>query len=165
MPLTAKTTAPEPRSLLAWQILAPVTALFFVFLLLGGLAARRYFEPLAKQRDLLRVERYANTAAVVFAERLSVKTSRELSEAFWTAGLDTLEFLPPGQTPEWKSPRFLAAGPWVEAWGPVIASDGSKLGAVRLRRQADALVFVRDSVRRFALAACAAFLLLALLVW
>lgn len=165
MRLSAKPKGPSPASLLAFQILAPLAALFIVLVLLLGLAARYFFEPLAVQRDLLRAERYAKTSAVVFSERLPDKTALELSEEFWAAGLDTLRFIPPSESPSWVSPRYLTVGPYVEAWAPVTGSGGSNLGAVTIRRQADAVVFVNTAIRAFAAASCVAFALLAALIW
>ncbi len=165
MPFPRKPFAPGPGSLLVWQILAPVTALFFVLLVLSGLVARHRFEPAALQRDLARAERYARFAAVVFAERLPQTDPRRLSEEFWATGLDTVSFLPPESMPVWASPRFVASGPFVDAWVPVRTTDGNLLGAISLRRQADAFVLVRQTIVAFALASCVAFALLVALAW
>ena len=165
MPFPRKPFAPGPGSLLAWQILAPITALFFVLLVLSGFAARNYFEPVALQRDLTRVERYAQFAAVVFAERLPQTDPRRLSEEFWAVGLDTLNFLPPESMPVWASPRFVASGPFVDAWATVRTPEGKVLGAISLRRQADALVLVRQTILSFAIASCVVFALLVALAW
>ena len=165
MPLSAAKSGPDPGSVLAWQILAPITAVFFILVVVSGLAARQFFEPLAMERDLLRAERYAKFSAVVFGERLNERTPQELTEEFERAGLHTLEFLPPESTPAWKSPRFLDAGSFVEAWSAVTSADGSILGVITLRRQADALVFVTQAIRAFALAACVTFALLFALAW
>ena len=165
MPLSDAKSGPDPGSVLAWQILAPITALFFILVVVSGLAARQFFEPLAMERDLLRAERYAQFSAVVFGERLNERTPQELTEEFERAGLHTLEFLPPESTPAWKSPRFLDAGSFVEAWSAVTSADGSILGVITLRRQADALVFVTQAIRAFAFASCVTFALLFALAW
>jgi PAS domain S-box-containing protein len=165
MPLSDAKSGPDPGSVLAWQILAPITALFLILVVVSGLAARQFFEPLAMERDLLRAERYAQFSAVVFGERLSVKTPQELTEEFERAGLHTLDFLPPENAPAWKSPRFLDAGPFVEAWSAVTSSDGTPLGVITLRRQADAFVFVTQAIRAFAFASCVTFALLFALAW
>ena len=165
MPISDAKSGPGPGSVLAWQILAPITAVFFIMVVASGLAARQFFEPLAMERDLLRAERYAQFSAVVFGERLNVKTPQELTEEFERAGLHTLDFLPPESTPAWKSPRFLDAGPFVEAWSAVTSADGTPLGVITLRRQADAFVFVTQAIRAFALAACVTFALLFALAW
>jgi PAS domain S-box-containing protein len=165
MPLSDAKSGPDPGSVLAWQILAPITALFFILVVVSGLAARQFFEPLAMERDLLRAERYAQFSAVVFGERLNERTPQELTEEFERAGLHTLDFLPPESTPAWKSPRFLDAGPFVEAWSAVTSADGTPLGVITLRRQADAFVFVTQAIRAFAFAACVAFALLFALAW
>ena len=165
MPLTKAKSGPNPGSVLAWQILAPITALFFILVVVSGLAARQFFEPLAIQRDLLRAERYAKFSAVVFGERLNERTPQELTEELERAGLHTLEFLPPERTPAWKSPRLLDAGSFVEAWSAVTSADGSILGVITLRGQADALVFMTQAIRAFALAACVTFALLFALAW
>jgi PAS domain S-box-containing protein len=165
MPFSRKPFAPKPGSLLAWQILAPITALFFILVVLSGFIARNRFEPVALQRDLARAERYAQFAAVVFAERLPQTDPRRLSEEFWAAGLDTLNFLPPESMPVWASPRFVISGPFVDAWAPVRTTDGNLLGAISLRRQADAFVLVRQTILSFAIASCAVFALLVGLAW
>ena len=165
MPISQKPSAADPGSLLAWQILAPVTAAFFVLLVLSGFVARNYFEPVALQRDLARAERYARFAAVVFGERLPQTDARRLSEEFWAAGLDTLNFLPPESMPVWVSPRFVASGPFVDAWAPVHTTDGNLLGAISLRREADAFVLVRQTILSFAIASCVVFALLVGLAW
>lgn len=116
-------------------------------------------------RDLLSAEHYAKFCAVVFQERMAEKTPREFSQKFWAAGLDTLEFLPAAQTPSWSSPRYLPAGPYVEAWAAVKRPDGSPLGAVLIRRQAGAIVFMMKAIRAFAVAACITFALLLALAW
>lgn len=165
MPLSAKPPGPDAGSLLIWQILGPIAAVLFALAVLSGIAARQYFEPLAMERDLQRAERYAKFSAVVFGERLPGRTPQELTEEFHAAGLETLEFLPVEKTPRWESPRFLAAGPFVEAWSPVIGVDGTATGAVMLRRQADAVLFVTKTVRHFAIAACLIFAVLLFLMW
>jgi len=165
MPLSDAKSGPDPGSVLAWQILAPITAVFFILVVVSGLAARQFFEPLAMERDLLRAERYAQFSAVVFGERLNERTPQELTEEFERAGLHTLDFLPPESTPAWKSPRFLDAGPFVEAWSAVTSADGTPLGVITLRRQADAFVFVTQAIRAFAFAACVTFALLFALAW
>lgn len=165
MPLSDAKSGPDPGSVLAWQILAPITALFFILVVVSGLAARQFFEPLAMERDLLRAERYAQFSAVVFGERLNERTPQELTEEFERAGLHTLDFLPPESTPAWKSPRFLDAGPFVEAWSAVTSADGTPLGVITLRRQADVFVFATQAIRAFAFAACVAFALLFALAW
>jgi len=165
MPFSTKATGVGSGTILAWQILAPVAALFALLVIFSTWWGQHHFQPLALQRDLLRAERYAKFSAVVFAERLPEKTPGELSEEFWSAGLDTLEFLPPGQIPAWSSPRYVAAGPFVEAWSPVTGADGSPMGAIRIRRQADSLVFVTQAVRTFAIASCLTFALLFALAW
>jgi PAS domain S-box-containing protein len=165
MPLSDAKSGPDPGSVLAWQILAPITALFFILVVVSGLAARQFFEPLAMERDLLRAERYAQFSAVVFGERLNERTPQELTEEFERAGLHTLDFLPPESTPAWKSPRFLDAGPFVEAWSAVTSADGTPLGVITLRRQADAFVFVTQAIRAFAFASCVTFALLFALAW
>lgn len=165
MPISRKPSAPDPGSLLAQQILAPITALFFVLLVVSGFIARDRFEPVALQRDLARAERYAQFAAVVFGERLPQTDERRLSEEFWAAGLDTLEFLPPEAMPEWTSPRFVASGPFVDALATVRTTDGQTLGAVSLRRQADAFVLVHQTITSFAIASCVVFALLVALAW
>jgi len=165
MPLSAEKSGPDPGSVLAWQILAPITALFFALVVLAGLAARQHFEPLAMERDLLRAERYAQFSAIVFGERLPGKTPQELAGEFHRAGLEPLEFLAPGAAPAWSSPRFVSAGPFVEAWSPVKAADGSVSGVVFLRRQADTVVFVNQAIRVFAVASCLTFTALLGLAW
>lgn len=151
--------------MLAWQILAPITALFFVLVVLAALAGRQYFEPLAMERDLLRAERYAQFSAIVFGDRLPGKTAEELAGEVHRAGLEPLEFLAPDAAPAWPSPRFVSAGPFVEAWSPVKAADGSVSGVVFLRRKADAVVFVNQAIRAFAVASCLSFALLLGLAW
>lgn len=165
MPLSAKRSGPDPGSALAWQILAPISVVFLTLLILAGLAARSFFQPLAMERDLQRAERYAKFCAVVFGERLPSKTPQQLAGEFHRAGLETLQFLPPGQAPAWRSPRFIAGGPFVEAWSPATGSDGSILGAVVLRRQADAVVFVGQATRAFVLASCTTFVVLFAAAW
>jgi PAS domain S-box-containing protein len=165
MPLSADKSRPDPGSLLAWQILAPITALFFVLVVVSGLAARQFFEPLTMQRDLARAEWYAKFSALVFNARLIDKTPQELIEEFREAGLHTLDFVSPDSIPAWTSPRFLAAGPLVEAWSVVTSTDGSPRGAITLRRQADAVVFLRQAIRAFALAACLTYAFLFAFAW
>lgn len=101
---------------------------------------------------------------MVFGERLPGKTSRELLEEFWAAGLDTLEFVDPGQTPAWSSPRYLPEGPYVQAWAPVKNAQGSVVGAVTIRRQADAVIFVTSTLRALAVASCIVFVLVLALI-
>ena len=165
MPMTAEKSGPDPGSVLAWQILTPITALFFALVVLNGLVARQLFEPMAMQRDLLRAERYAKFSAVVFGERLPGKTPQELAAEFHRAGLEPLEFIAPDAAPTWSSPRFLSAGPFVEAWSPVKAEDGSVSGAVFLRRHADAVIFVNEAIRTFTVASCLTFAALLGLLW
>ncbi len=165
MPTSRKPSEPDPGSILAWQILTPVTTLFFVLLVFSAFVAREQFEPLAVGRDLARAERYAQFAAVVFGERLPETDAGPLLEEFWATGLDTLEFIPPEGIPEWASPRFVADGPFVDAWATVRTPEGKVLGAVSLHRQADALVFVRRAILSFTVASCVVFALLALLAW
>lgn len=117
------------------------------------------------ERDLHRAERYAKFSAVVFGERLPEKTLQELVTEFQRAGSEPLEYLAADAAPAWPSPRFLTAGPFVEAWSPVRAADGSVCGAVLLRRQADAVVFVNRSIRTFAIASCLTYAALVGLVW
>lgn len=165
MPLSAEKSGPDPGSVLAWQVLAPITALFFALVVLTGLFARQYFEPLAMERDLRRAERYAKFSAVVFGERLPGKTPQELIAEFHRAGLEPLEFLTPDAAPAWPSPRFISAGPFVEAWSPAKAANGSVSGVVFLRRQSDAVVFVNRAIRTFAIASCLTYAALVSLVW
>lgn len=165
MPISARNTRPDPGAVLAWQILAPVAGLFVVLLLLAGYAGSVYFRPLAIERDLARAQRYADFAAVTIARGMTSAPPQELIWEFHRAGLETLEFVGPEQMPTWTSPRFLPSGPFVEAWNRVESADGSVLGAVSLRRQADSVVFVQRALRAFALAACVTFALLVALAW
>ena len=165
MPPSRTSSESNPGSLLAWQILAPVAALFFALLLLSGFAARNYFEPAALQREMQRAEADAKFAAVVFSQRLPQADPRRLAELFRASGLESFEFFAPDQMPRWSSPRYVAIGPYVEAWAPVQASSGSMLGAISLRRQADALLFVTRAIQAFAIASCAVFALLAFAAW
>jgi len=165
MPLSPRTTAPDPAKILIWSILGPLAALFVVIVLLAALVARQYFAPLAEARDLARAQRYADFAAIVFARSLPDTDAVRLTEEFRQAGIHTLRFVAPENAPDWPSPRLIHAGPWVEAWTLARDQSGTVRGAVTLRRQADALVLVRDSIRAFVVAAVFTLVLLGSLAW
>ena len=165
MPLSQKASGPSPGSLLAWQILAPIAALFAVMLLIAAVAARHYLDLNAIQRDLTNAQHDANLAAALLAASPSSSTPQRLTGYLRQAGLDTLEFLPPGQIPSWNSPRHKAADSRVEAWAPVVSAGGPPRGAVSLRREAEATAFATKTIRAFALASCATFALLLAIAW
>jgi PAS domain S-box-containing protein len=165
MPLSARNTGPDPGSVLAWQIFAPIAALFVILLLVAGFVGSEFFRPLAIERDLARAQRYADFAAVTVTRAAPSVTREEVIEEFRAAGLETLEFVHPLNAPSWASPRFIPSGPFVEAWASVNSAGGASVGSLTLRRQADSVVFVQRALRAFAIASCVTFALLVLLAW
>lgn len=165
MALAAKKTGPDPGSLLGWQILAPLTALFLVLVILFGLGARQFFEPKALERDLQSAERYANGFAIVLAAQLPQRSGNEILENLRRVGMENIQFLPPSQIPAWSSPRYMPVGPHVEAWAAVKDSGGSVVGAVSVSRQAEEVIFTEYAIRAFGAAACLSYALLAVTGW
>ncbi len=125
-----KVNGAGPASLLAWQILAPVVAAFLVLLFLAGFAARSYFEPVALERDLARVQRYAQVAATNLGDNFTPSKKPSLPADLRTEDVKDLEFLPRDRMPDWPSPRYAASGPFADAWAPVRSPVGVVLGAV-----------------------------------
>lgn len=171
MPLSPKKPDRDPGTLLAWQILAPIAGLFIVLLLAAGLAARNHFEPAARFYDLGRAQSQAEIVAqaVGYKYELSGRTGltppKQLADELGFPFLARARYLPPGQTPPWKSPRFAPSGRDVEGWTKISDRQGNPLGTAVMQVPAARTIFVREAVKSFALAACATFALAILLAW
>lgn len=150
---------------IGWQTVAPTLAAVIIVAMTVWWGMHASMMRQARQRDLVRVERYAKLSKLLLESGMPAKPVASILAEIKALGLDRIEFLPPDTPREGPNPRFIPQLSTVEGWQHVNGADGKPAGIVLVSRGAESSRIMLEATRRFAavfvigsLVLCGAFL-------